>query len=60
MLQDLPIDEYEGRTLSELVEFWDDLSESFWRASYDLSNAMGLATLKIDEEGNVSGERVEY
>ena len=59
-LKDLPINDYEGTTLSELVKDWEGLSESFWRASYDLSNALGLAMLTIDEDGNISGERVEY
>lgn len=59
-LQDLPIGDYGGTTLSELVESWDGLSESFWRTSYDLSNALGLAMISIDEEGNISGDRVEY
>ena len=59
-LQDLPIADYEGTTLSELVESWDGLSASFWRASYELSNALGLAMITIDAEGNISGDRVEY
>ncbi len=59
-LLELPIDDYETITLEELVEDWDGLSESFWRASYDLSNALGLAMIKIDEEGNLKGLRVAY
>lgn len=59
-LLDLPIDDYGGTTLSELVESWDGLSESFWRASYELSNALGLAMITIDAEGNISGDRIEY
>ena len=59
-LLDLPIYDCEGTTFSELVENWDDLSESFWRASYELSNALGLATITIGAEGNISGDRVEY
>lgn len=59
-LQDLPIGDHGGTTLSELVECWDGLSESFWRASYELANALGLAMISIDEEGNISGDRVQY
>ncbi len=59
-LLELPIDDYETTTLEELVENWDGLSESFWRASYDLSNALGLAMIKIDEEGTIKGLRVSY
>lgn len=59
-LLELPIDDYETITLEELVEDWDGLSESFWRASYDLSNALGLAMIKIDEEGTIKGLRVSY
>ena len=59
-LLELPIDDYETITLEELEEDWDGLSESFWRASYDLSNALGLAMIKIDEEGTIKGLRVSY
>ena len=57
---ELPIDDHGGTTIKELVETWGDLSEPFWRASYELSNALGLAMITIDEEGNIRGDRVEY
>ena len=59
-LLELPIDDHSGTTLKELVETWDGLSESFWRASYELANALGLAMITIDEEGTLKGLRVGY
>ena len=49
---------YESEPLSDLIEW--GVSEAFWRASFDLANALGLALVTIDEAGNINGERVNY
>jgi hypothetical protein len=36
------------------------VSEAFWRASFNLANALGLALITIDEAGNINGERINY
>ena len=54
----LDIATYESEPLSDFIEW--GISEAFWRASFDLANALGLALITIDEAGNVNGERVNY
>ena len=55
----LYIQTYESEPISELVEE-SGCPEAYWRASFDLSNTLGLAFITIDEAGNINGERVEY
>ena len=50
---------YDSEPLKQIV-YETDISEAFWRASFDLSNELGLSMIKIDEDGNISGDRVEY
>ena len=45
--------------INDFLEFWDD-SDTFWRASFDLSNAPGLSLITIDKAGNINGERINY
>ena len=54
----LDIATYDSEPLSDLMEW--GVSEAFWRASFDLANALGLALITIDEVGNINGERINY
>ena len=54
----LDIATYDSEPLSDLMEW--GVSEAFWRASFDLANALGLALITIDEAGNINGERINY
>lgn len=58
-LLDLDIFSYDSEPFSKLAEELED-SEASLRASFDLSNALGLSMIKIDEAGNINGERVGY
>ena len=58
-LLDLHIETYNSEPLSCYIEN-DETPEEFLRASFDLANALGLAFITIDEEGNINGERVSY
>ena len=50
---------YDSESISDLVVD-SGISEVGWRSSFDLANALGLATITIDEAGNINGEIVEY
>ena len=50
---------YDSEPISELAEEME-YSEAALRASFDLSNALGLSMIKVDEAGNINGERVGY
>ncbi len=50
---------YDSDPISELVEELESPEPSL-RASFDLSNALGLSLIKIDEAGNINGEIVGY
>ena len=56
--RDLGMAVYNTRPLNDFVD--SEISEMAWRASFDLANALGLATITIDEAGNVSGEIINY
>jgi len=58
-LLDLDIFSYDSEPISELAEELGS-PEAYWRASFDLSNALGLSMIKVDEAGNINGERVDY
>lgn len=58
-LLDLDIFSYDSEPISELAEEME-YSEASLRASFDLSNALGLSMIKIDEAGNVNGEKIGY
>ena len=49
---------YNSRPLSDFID--SEISEMAWRSSFDLANALGLATITIDEAGNVSGKIINY
>lgn len=54
-----PIYTYDSESISDLVVD-SGISEAAWRSGFDLANALGLATITIDEAGNINGEIVEY
>lgn len=69
------IADYENATLEEFLdlgtvifnsepflEYIEEtgISEASWRAGFDLANALGLAFIKIDDDGNINGEIIEY
>ena len=54
----LDISVYNSEPLSDPIDW--ETSEAFWRASFDLANALGLALITIDEAGNINGEIVNY
>ena len=56
--RDLGMAVYNSRPLSDFID--SEISEVAWRASFDLANALGLATITIDEAGNVSGKIINY
>lgn len=58
-LLDLDIFSYDSEPISELAEEME-YSEAALRASFELSNMLGLSMIKIDEAGNVNGERVGF
>lgn len=55
----LDIFSYNSEPISELAEEME-YSEASLRASFDLSNALGLSMIKVNEAGNINGERVGY
>ena len=50
---------YDSEPVSELIEEIGS-SEAYWRASFELANALGLAFVTIDDAGNINGERIGY
>ena len=56
---DLLIHTYESEPLSDIV-VESGISEVAWRSGFDLANALGLAMITIDEDGNINGEIIEY
>ncbi|RKU12026.1 hypothetical protein C6501_11575 [Candidatus Poribacteria bacterium] len=58
-LSSLYIQTCESEPVSELIEEFGS-PEAYWRASFELANALGLAFITIDEAGNINGERIEY
>ena len=56
---DLFIHTYESEPLNNLI-VKSGIDEAFWRASFDLANALGLALITINEDGNINGEIIEY
>lgn len=58
-LEDLWILTYDSEPLIEMV-YDTGISEVFWRASFELSNELGLSMINIDDDGNITGERIEY
>lgn len=58
-LEDLWLVTYDFQPLSEIV---DDTGEPevYWRATFDLTNELGLSMINIDDDGNITGERIEY
>lgn len=59
-LKDIWLLTYDAEPLSGMVDNTDETDEASWRASFELSNELGLSMIKIDEEGNITGEWVEY
>ena len=58
-LEDLYSYTYDSETLSEMVHEIGE-SEEYWRASFDLANELGLSTVNIDDDGNITGKRIDY
>lgn len=58
-LLDLDILSYDLEPIDKLSEEWG-ITEAYWRASFDLLNALGLSMIKIDEAGNINGEIVGF
>ena len=58
-LEDLWLMTYDSETISEMVEEIGE-SEAYWHASFELSNELGLSMINIDDNGNITGERIEY
>lgn len=58
-LEDLWLLTYESEPLSEIVDDTGE-PEAYWRATFDLSNELGLSMINIDDDGNITGERIEY
>ena len=58
-LEDLWLLTYESEPLSEMVDETGE-PEAFWRASFELSNELGLSMINIDDDGNITGKRMEY
>lgn len=56
---DLLIHTYESEPLSDLI-IDSGIDEASWRSNFDLANALGLALITIDEDGNINGEIIEY
>ena len=59
-LENLWLLTYDAEPLSEMVDDTSETDEASWRASFDLSNELGLSMVKIDDDGNITGERIEY
>lgn len=59
ILLKLEIETYKSKPISDLLVDEED-TEDYYRASFDLSNALGLSLIKIDENGNVNGEIITY
>ena len=57
--EDLYMYTYDSESLKQIV-YETDICEAFWRASFDLSNELGLSMIKVDEDGNISGDRIQY
>lgn len=58
-LANLDIGIWESDNLSDVMDPVAD-TEGFWRASFELANALGLAMIKIDEDGNIKGDWINY
>ena len=54
----LDIITYHSKPLSDYIDA--EIGEVFWRANFDLANALGLALITIDEAGNINGEIIGY
>lgn len=59
-LEDLWLLTYESEPLSEMVDDTSETDEASWRASFELSNELGLSMINIDDDGNITGEGIEY
>ena len=57
-LRECQLNIYASESLSDYIDF--ELSEAFWRASFDLQNALGLGTVTIDVKGSINGETFSY
>ncbi len=58
-LRNLDIETYTSIHISDLV-IDRDITENFYRASFDLGNALGLALITIDKNENINGEMIIY
>lgn len=59
-LEDLWLLTYDAEPLSDMVDDTSETDEASWRASFELSNELGLSMINIDDDGNITGERIEY
>jgi len=58
-LRNLDIVTFNSKPISDLV-IDAEITEDYFRASFDLANALGLSLITIDENGNINGEIINY
>ena len=59
-LADIWLLTYDAEPLSHMVDHTSETDEASWRASFELSNELGLSMVKIDDDGNITGVRIDY
>lgn len=57
-LRECKLHVYDSESLNDYMDF--GVSEAYWRASFDLQNALGLGTVTIDARGSINGETFSY